>query len=73
VDCESHKVCSACGELKPLASFLPTRFSDDGHAAKCRPCLFAAAREVCRQRDRRIAEHNVSATLQRPTALGVRR
>lgn len=64
MDCESqHKTCVDCGEVKSLAAFIPTRFSDDGHSAKCRRCLFAAARLVCQARDRRNAER----------ALGVRR
>jgi hypothetical protein len=32
------KVCSKCGELKPLSAFNKNKTSNDGHRSQCREC-----------------------------------
>lgn len=49
------KTCAGRGEQKGSAIFTPCRNSDDAFRAKCRRCLFAAARLVCQERECRKA------------------
>jgi hypothetical protein len=37
------KICIDCGQVKPLADFLPNPRSPDGRLSKCKPCLKAGA------------------------------
>lgn len=57
---EGKKRCTACGLMLPMDAYTIRRDSSDGHAARCRPCLYAAnkqyrinARENPRRRDHR--------------------
>lgn len=39
---DEAKRCTYCGITKPLTHYTRRHASKDGHAARCRPCLYAA-------------------------------
>lgn len=44
-DSTPHKVCSRCGEDKPLSEYHKCQAAKDGHGYACKECARAAARE----------------------------
>ena len=57
---QAGKVCSACGEWKPLDEFHRKRASRDGRQSRCRPCniagqirVHAEQGDLCRDRIRK--------------------
>lgn len=38
---DNEKRCTRCRQVKPLTAYTIRRDSRDGHAAKCKPCLYA--------------------------------
>lgn len=43
-----HKMCRACGEVKPHSEFKPSKYTHDGRRGKCRSCESARTQELYR-------------------------